>query len=389
MNRQHGFSLVEMMIAMTLGLLVIAAASSIFLASRNSYKATSGVAALSDDTRFSTDFLSRAVRGTGLIGCAADNSLTSTPPGQLITVAVPVTPLTDFGDELSGYEAHGTGTTGSVTLSSSTSVSGDSTQTDWKAGGGTTPTGLPGSADFTTIVGSGTSGGLVGLAVQGSDILVLHNTVQQEPLPVNAAISTGATSISTGIPLTAAYQANWLAAVSNCAFTSVFQISSIGSSSLSVPNTSFINAYDPGTLLSMPTTSIFFIAPGADGDGALWRGDFNLPQVCSANATCVAHPGYMVANEVVPDVENMQVLYGVDPLETGAVTTYQTADQVANFNSVESVRIGLLIASPPATTPIPSAANSDTVLGTTVTEPIDARQRRVIEITVALRNALH
>ncbi len=74
MKRMQGFSLIELMIAMTLGLLLIAGAASIFLGSRSSYGSTSGTSALSDDARFAIDFLGRTTRSTGFIGCIADNN---------------------------------------------------------------------------------------------------------------------------------------------------------------------------------------------------------------------------------------------------------------------------------------------------------------------------
>jgi hypothetical protein len=174
--------------------------------------------------------------------------------------------------------------------------------------------------------------------------------------------------------------------VSDCYSARVFQVSSLSSTTINVASGTFPTAtgYNPGALVSVPTTSVFFIAPGTDGDSALWRGDFNVPgPALSSNL------GNMVANEIVPDVENMQVLYGVDPGLTGAVTYYQTADQVTNFDAVESVRIGLLIAGPAAAQAKPKAAITTTVLGTSVVEPQDTRQRQVVEFTVSLRDALH
>ena len=52
--------------------------------------------------------------------------------------------------------------------------------------------------------------------------------------------------------------------------------------------------------------------------------------------------------ELVPDIENMQVLYGVAPTTPNQVTQYLTANNVVDFNQVVSVKVALLVAGPPA-----------------------------------------
>jgi type IV pilus assembly protein PilW len=103
--------------------------------------------------------------------------------------------------------------------------------------------------------------------------------------------------------------------------------------------------------------------------------------------------------ELVPDIENMQILYGVDTSagSTTAVNQYLTADQVKDFNTVMSVKVALLSASPivasknagpGALTNVPSTAQTFSLLGTAVTAPLDTRLRRVFEVNIAVRNAV-
>ena len=66
-----------------------------------------------------------------------------------------------------------------------------------------------------------------------------------------------------------------------------------------------------------------------------------------------------------------------------------TADQVADFNSVVSLEVAVLVASPPGSQTVPTAAPVFTLLGTQVTAPQDTRLRRVFEKTIELRNAQH
>jgi type IV pilus assembly protein PilW len=65
MRRARGFSLVELMVAITLALIVSVGVISVFVGSRGAYQSTSGVAALSDSGRFALNFLETAVRDAG------------------------------------------------------------------------------------------------------------------------------------------------------------------------------------------------------------------------------------------------------------------------------------------------------------------------------------
>ena len=51
-----------------------------------------------------------------------------------------------------------------------------------------------------------------------------------------------------------------------------------------------------------------------------------------------------------------------------------------------SVKIALLVASPPGAVPMPTQARTYDLLGTHVIAPIDTRMREVFETTVSLRD---
>jgi type IV pilus assembly protein PilW len=196
-----------------------------------------------------------------------------------------------------------------------------------------------------------------------------------------------------------------LAVESDCSKAVVFQISSISSSSLFFDSVSAANSAAGTTMgntsstlpvtfdysqVFVPTTSIFYIGVGADGDGALYRGDLTF----SAGAYTLQ------ANEIVPDVENMQIVYGADPNTTHAATQYTTADKMSatcpanpngtnSFNCVDSIQVSFLVASPLQTVQPPDTAATITMPnGTVITPPADSRQRTVYQVTVALRNIL-
>jgi type IV pilus assembly protein PilW len=64
-----GFSLVELMIAMVLGLIVIAGAGSVFLASRRTYQANQGLSDVQQNARIAFELMARDLRQAGLNGC--------------------------------------------------------------------------------------------------------------------------------------------------------------------------------------------------------------------------------------------------------------------------------------------------------------------------------
>jgi len=65
-RRQRAFSLVELMVALTLGLLLTAAAASLFLTVRQIQTEQERVATMKENLRFATDFMIRDIRGAGL-----------------------------------------------------------------------------------------------------------------------------------------------------------------------------------------------------------------------------------------------------------------------------------------------------------------------------------
>jgi hypothetical protein len=93
-------------------------------------------------------------------------------------------------------------------------------------------------------------------------------------------------------------------------------------------------------------------------------------------------------NELVPDIEAMQILYGLDATGAQNASQFVTADLVPDFGSVMSVQVAILAAGPPGSAATPPAAIRYNLLGTLVTAPRDNRARQVFEVTIAARNLL-
>ncbi len=72
-NRQHGFTLVELMVAMVLGLVVIGGVVSVFLSNQQSYRTNQALGEVQDNSRIAFELMARDIRDTGMTGCGNTN----------------------------------------------------------------------------------------------------------------------------------------------------------------------------------------------------------------------------------------------------------------------------------------------------------------------------
>jgi len=67
--RERGFTLVELMIALALGTLVVAAVISVFLSNKRTYTTNNALSQVQDNSRVAFELLARDIREAGLTGC--------------------------------------------------------------------------------------------------------------------------------------------------------------------------------------------------------------------------------------------------------------------------------------------------------------------------------
>ncbi len=356
----RGFSLVEFMIAITLALIVTVAVLSVFLGSRSSFMSTSGTGAVADNGRFALSFLQAAVRSAGYMAC-------NTTQRQLSMLNGVGTLPYAFTQSMGGFEANATGGAGAFNLTAPP-VAPDTSAGDWA--GGLDPH-------------------LANLVIKNSDVLVVSSTLPYSQTSYVTAISDGASNFT--VNQQGSLQNNQIAVISDCAKSVAFQITGFTPSGTNAVishtmagapgnNASALPVSFPvGAEVAPIDTTVYFIGQGADGDAALFEYDLYGGSLTTTGGF-TATP-----NELVPDIEAMQVLYGLDTTGTQVPSTYVTADQVANFNLVMSVKIAVLAASAPGAVP-PGPARTFNLLGNIVTAPADTRARQVFEITVSLRD---
>ena len=107
-RRQRGFSLIELMIAMVLGLVVTAGAISVFVASRRTYQANEGLSSVQENARIAFELMARDFRQAGLTGCNTNgrlaNVLETGPYGS--SYDPDAAWYADWNNALHGYEGN-------------------------------------------------------------------------------------------------------------------------------------------------------------------------------------------------------------------------------------------------------------------------------------------
>jgi type IV pilus assembly protein PilW len=356
-KRQCGFSLVELMVAITLGLLLTGAVISVFIGSRTAYQSTAGVGDMADGGRFGLNLIGESVRSAGDIACNSAMTATSqsVAAGNWFTAT--------YAQGITGFEANGTAPPAAIALPANPVVGAAN---NW------TPNLV---VAMTAAIPAGP-----GQPVQGSDVLVVASSVPRVAHAYTTLDVVPAANALTVTPMPVAVNPGGYAAVSDCTKSVIFTLPGALVQGATAVN---LNAglpgvgFSAGAIVAPLTTTIYYIGTGSDGDASLWR----LEQLNGG-------PGFALPEELVPDVENMQVLYGVDsnpPTQTA--TAYVTANQVGPLNVV-SIQVALLVASPPGTKPVPVPPPFN-LLGTQVTVPGDNRSRQVFYATINLRDAVN
>jgi len=94
--RQAGLSLVELMVALVLGLLLSAGVITIFISAKQDYQVQDAVSQVQENGRFSLEFLSSDIRMAGYTGCNNEVPIAN-------SVENPPSSLANFGEGIQGF----------------------------------------------------------------------------------------------------------------------------------------------------------------------------------------------------------------------------------------------------------------------------------------------
>ena len=102
-RRQRGISLIELMVALVLGLVVIGGATAVFLSNKEAYRSNAALGQLQENARIAFELIARDLRQAGLTGCGnlgrVANVLQSGPSGTGTKVW-----YADFANAIRGYD---------------------------------------------------------------------------------------------------------------------------------------------------------------------------------------------------------------------------------------------------------------------------------------------
>lgn len=346
-SHQAGVTLVELMIALVLGLIIAAGISQIFVSSQKTYRITEEQSRLQESARFSFEFLSRNFREAGYSGCRAVEQLNI----QVLANA----PIPSYSENniVSGSEATSS-TLWSPALNSDieNDVIAETDTLSIQKGGscGATLVGNLSSANANIQVLAPNS-----CNISSGDVLMLTDC--EDAHIFRATNTPNGTSLQT-----IAHAASQNTGTHFC-----LNQSGVGTGSCGSGNSKL---YGADAELLVFTSLTYYIGTGAGGENALFVYDST-----STSKT-----------ELVEGVEDMQVQYGVDTDDNDIPDDYQTADAIEtanNWNKVISAEVSLLLRTQKDNL---TTANQTFSYNGTTTNATDKRLYHIYTTVITIRN---
>lgn len=366
-----GFSLIELMIAMVLGLILLAAVIQFFAGTKLTYTANEALARTQESGRFALETLKPIARSAGINGiCGGSVNIRD----HLNLADADAQALLNPEQSLRGWEYQASGPGDDVNLNDFDPS--DNNASEWVSGVGANQLELPPA--------------LMGRVLPFSDVLLIR-----EVRPISGISFTNTTRSEfdpvpfSGTAIPPINQCDILM-ITDCTRGDVFQntassspLDKATSGCTSVNNLSaqgWSKIWGPETQLYRPMAQAFFIGEGASGEPALFRAEFGGGL---DNARF---------EELADGIENMQILFGysnpgvgANPGDGQSVNNFLTADQVPNWEYVIAVQIALLARSPGNVDTVAAANTFDLAL-VNVTHPEDRLLRQPFSATLTLRN---
>jgi type IV pilus assembly protein PilW len=386
----RGFSLVELMVALALGLLLSIAMAYVYLSSKTAFSRQQQLSSIQQSVRIAFEYLSTDARMVGHMGCYTGKVTAAPDFTNLLAAGI----ATNYAYGIEGYE-YGTAPYG---LTSNTPTDA-TTATGWSVN----------AATNTNAVNTVPVAALGGSLTPGSDVLVIR-TAAGRPVRLAAVANTGANQTTFTIEnasggtcsngTTAKVSglcANSHALIASCSRARVFEVASVTNATPATvtlkAGTTLGNdpqyATDATEVFPMQTIA-YYVKQASSGSGtSLYRRVFDGDNAAG------------LEQELIEGVENMQVRYGVDtsaPDADGVVDAYVNAkgatgtatDSVTDWNKVVAVRVGLLVRSATPVEVDTAVPTSGVVNGVTITYPTTGSKydRRVFTTTIAVRNKI-
>ena len=298
--KQQGFSLTELMVAMVIGLVVLAGVSSVMVSNKKTYTAQDSLSRLQENARAAMLIMTRDLRNVGYWGCNPEpENVTNLLNGAASNFYF------NNGESLEGSEAAG------------------------------------------NFFPSNTAMALTPTPRANTDVIMIRGLDTASPVGITDPMPSASQNIK--IADNSGLVTGEIVALTDCNSTDIFQITGIqdagggkdmlqhrsgtadnpGNRSLGGPD-KISKPYGADATIMRYMAHSYFIAPGASGEPSLYR------------QTVVA--GTPTSQELVEGIENLQVLYGLDTNNDKIADDYKKASLVgaASWNNVVSVRFGIV-----------------------------------------------
>lgn len=404
-SRVSGLSLIELMVALTLGAFLILGLVQLFSASRSAFLASEGLSRVQETGRTAVEWMQRDLRMAGHMGCVSDQAifLSSAPRFQNLleqlavagpppVAAVPAPVLYRVGVGVQGFEATGSAVGETVDRSGAENPPGTSAVGSW------TPS-LP--TELNPILATG-----VGQAIAGSDVVVVRY-FSAESLPVELVRPSNPSVVRLPAGTAAAnpdfFRAGAIYGLNDCIQSAVFQLTSQAGDELTVSQSGLNRRtfdgtaqFAQGSALYRVEAVAYYVGVGASGQPSLFRWVAE-PTGANVNAR---------REELLEGVEMIQFQFGLDTapalaLPDGTIDVMRVATPInqdgqailgmpvqGQWLRAGTARIGLLVRSPERAQSQAAVNNRYVVNGTIVTTFDDGRVRQVYESSIAMRNRL-
>jgi type IV pilus assembly protein PilW len=358
-TRLRGLGLVELMLAMALGLVVIAALGQLYNGSLKSHQVSYTMAQIGENGRFAVDFLSTELRMAGYLSCGGSGARVGNSVnghGHWLYRSDGIEGfeggVDQLPDEVYGQVKPGT----DALIMRRAAIDLERSLVDDDSGN--------------AVLDLGASHGF-----QLGEILVVSDPgcSQVAMFQVTGLLNRanpGNTQSSDAVEHGAGDEVG----PGNCTGNLY------GSFDCTSPDSSELGDFRPGSAVSRFTAALYYVT------------DTDPPTLSRKRLSHRDGHATLVTDELIRNVENLQIQYGLDTDHDGAQTvdTYVTANQVTDWRRVLSVRFGILLRSrDPA---VRAEAQSEPfVLADPlhpVASPNDRYLRRAFGSVVALRNNL-
>ncbi len=336
-SQSKGMSLIELLIAMTIGMLLMLGAVTLFSNNKRIYREINSMGRLQENARFAIEILIRDIRMAGYAGCA--DSITSV--NNNVTNSANDDNLYSFSNMIEGSES----------------------AANWQPSNSNDQVGtIKANTDAITI-----------RYLKPSGI-----TIDNPYLPPTAAV--------TKVNANTVLAIGDIVAMTDCSDADIFQITNLNADLSNVTHNAgtgtpgnstqaLSKTYGDDAQFLLLVSRRYYVAD-LDGDGVsgLYRQE-------NTEAT---------GTELIEGVERMEILYGVDNTSDTVADSYINAAGVAGaggWDNVVSVQIALLFQTIRQDFNSPLNENTYTLLNSAAYDPVDDhRRRRIVSNTVQIRN---